>query len=81
MRALDRYEFKIEGDRLVLVDAYSVGTVEGQGAQARIAKYRGAWRARRRGRGLALPDPGAELMAPARSRRQQIEGAVIYLLD
>ena len=82
VRALDRYEFKIEGDRLVLVDAYSVGMVEGQGARrGSRSTPRGARRARRRGRGLALPDPGAELMAPARSRRQQIEGAVIYPLD
>jgi Rieske Fe-S protein len=40
VRALDRYEFKIVGGRLVLGKPYSVGKVEGEGAEARIAKYR-----------------------------------------
>jgi Rieske Fe-S protein len=40
VRALDRFEFKIVGERLVLGKPFSVGRVEGEGAQARLAKYR-----------------------------------------
>jgi Rieske Fe-S protein len=39
VRALDRYEFKIEGDRLVLGQGYSVGEVSGEAAEARIKRY------------------------------------------
>jgi Rieske Fe-S protein len=39
VRALDRYEFKIEGDRLVLGKPYSVGEVRGEAAEARIKRY------------------------------------------
>jgi menaquinol-cytochrome c reductase iron-sulfur subunit len=39
VRALDRYEFKVEGERLVLGQAYSVGEVSGEAAQARIKRY------------------------------------------
>jgi Rieske Fe-S protein len=39
VRALDRYEFKIEGERLTLGQAYSVGEVRGEAAQARIKRY------------------------------------------
>jgi Rieske Fe-S protein len=39
VRALDRYEFKINGDRLSLGHAYSVGEVRGEAAKARIKRY------------------------------------------
>ena len=39
VRALDRYAFKIADARLVLLEAYSVGKVEGEGAEARIKRY------------------------------------------
>jgi Rieske Fe-S protein len=39
VRSLDRYQFKIEGDRLVLAQVYSVANVEGEAAQARIKTY------------------------------------------
>jgi Rieske Fe-S protein len=39
VRSLDRYEYKINGDRLVLAQAYSVGNVEGEGADAMITRY------------------------------------------
>lgn len=39
VRALDRYEFKVEDGRLILGKTYSVGEVEGTGKDAQIAKY------------------------------------------
>jgi quinol---cytochrome c reductase iron-sulfur subunit, bacillus type len=39
VRALDRYEFRIEDGRLVLTTTYSVARVEGEGAEAKIYKY------------------------------------------
>jgi menaquinol-cytochrome c reductase iron-sulfur subunit len=39
VRALDRFEYAIENGRLRLLKPYSVGKVEGEGAQARIKKY------------------------------------------
>jgi Rieske Fe-S protein len=39
VRALDRYAFKIAEGRLVLLETYSVGKVEGEGAAARITRY------------------------------------------
>ena len=39
VRALDRYEYAIRDGRLVLGKTYSVGKVEGDGAEARIVKY------------------------------------------
>jgi Rieske Fe-S protein len=39
VRSLDRYSYEIRNGRLVLTTTYSVGHVEGEGAQARIAKY------------------------------------------
>jgi Rieske Fe-S protein len=39
VRALDRYEYSIRDGNLWLGKTYSVGTVEGEGASARIAKY------------------------------------------
>jgi Rieske Fe-S protein len=39
VRALDRHEFKIKDGRLLLGNTYSVGKVEGTGAEARIKKY------------------------------------------
>jgi Rieske Fe-S protein len=40
VRALDRYAFQIENGRLILLSTYSVGKVVGQGAQAKIYKYK-----------------------------------------
>jgi menaquinol-cytochrome c reductase iron-sulfur subunit len=39
VRALDRFEYAIKQGRLVLLKSYSVGAVEGEGADARIRKY------------------------------------------
>jgi Rieske Fe-S protein len=39
VRALDRYEFKIANGRLLLGKTYSVGEVDGTGAEAKIKKY------------------------------------------
>lgn len=39
VRSLDRYEFSIKNGNLVLGRIFSVGTVEGVGASARIMKY------------------------------------------
>ena len=39
VRSLDRYEFSIVNGNLVLGRLFSVGNVEGAGANARIAKY------------------------------------------
>jgi Rieske Fe-S protein len=39
VRALDRYSFLIRDGRLVLIETYSVGEVEGEGADAVITKY------------------------------------------
>ena len=39
VRALDRYEFKVENGRLLLSKTYSVGNVEGKGSEAKIKKY------------------------------------------
>jgi menaquinol-cytochrome c reductase iron-sulfur subunit len=39
VRALDRYEYGIIEGRVVLLDTYSVGRVEGEGADAKIKKY------------------------------------------
>ncbi len=43
VRALDRYRFSIRNGRLLLGDAYSVGQVEGEGAEARIERYQQAF--------------------------------------
>ena len=39
VRSMDRYEFRIRNGRVVLGDLYSVGKVEGEGAEAVIHKY------------------------------------------
>jgi len=39
VRALDRYEYLIRNGHLVLLKPYSVGQVEGEGADAKIEKY------------------------------------------
>jgi menaquinol-cytochrome c reductase iron-sulfur subunit len=39
VRALDRFDYLIRDGHLVLLKPYSVGKVEGEGAQAKIAKY------------------------------------------
>jgi Rieske Fe-S protein len=39
VRALDRHEFKVRNGRLLLGKTYSVGKVDGTGAEARIHKY------------------------------------------
>ena len=73
---------------LVLGTFFSVGKVEGTGAQARIKQVRphAAGRARRRHRGVALPDPGAALDGrrtgtKKSARRAQLEAAALYPLD
>jgi Rieske Fe-S protein len=40
VRALDRYDYEIDNGRLILLSLYSVSHVDGQGAQAKIFKYR-----------------------------------------
>jgi menaquinol-cytochrome c reductase iron-sulfur subunit len=39
VRALDRYEFKVKDGRLLLGKTFSVGEVDGTGAEAKIHKY------------------------------------------
>ncbi len=39
VRSLDRYEFSIKNGNLILGRIFSVGTVDGTGAKARISKY------------------------------------------
>jgi Rieske Fe-S protein len=39
VRALDRYKYGIINGRVVLLDTYSVGEVDGEGADAKIKKY------------------------------------------
>jgi quinol---cytochrome c reductase iron-sulfur subunit, bacillus type len=39
VRALDRYSYGVIDGRLVLLDTYSVGEVQGEGADAKIKKY------------------------------------------
>ena len=39
VRSLDRFEYKINGDRLVLSQVYAVGKVIGEGAEAQIKRY------------------------------------------
>jgi menaquinol-cytochrome c reductase iron-sulfur subunit len=51
VHALDRYDFKIEGDRLILGPPYSVEKVEGEAADAVIIRYRHA------GPGIHLTGP------------------------
>ena len=51
VRSLDRYYFKIDNANLVLAGRYSVGTVEGTGADAQIASY-------------GLRDPGEHVDGP-----------------
>ena len=43
VRSLDRYAFSIVDGNLVLGDHFSVGTVEGAGADAKISRYREAY--------------------------------------
>ena len=43
VRSLDRYAFSIVNGNLVLGKHFSVGTVEGTGADARISRYRQAY--------------------------------------
>ena len=51
VRSLDRYEYSIRDGKLWLEKPYSVGKVEGQGAEARIRAYR-------------LADPGQHVDGP-----------------
>jgi Rieske Fe-S protein len=51
VRALDRYQFSIRNGNLILGKPYSVGTVEGEGAGAKIEAYR-------------LADPGQHVDGP-----------------
>ena len=73
---------------LVLGSLFSVGTVEGTGASARITKYYKAYpgRARRRHRALALPDSDPGRRAdPTMARRPRAstssQSAALYPLD
>ncbi len=61
VRSLDRYEFSIKNGNLVLGRLFSVGTVEGVGADAQDHEVlQGvSGRPRRRDGALALPDPDA----------------------
>lgn len=43
VRSLDRYAYSIVDGRLVLGDLFSVGTVDGEGSEARIRRYREAY--------------------------------------
>ena len=43
VRSLDRYAFSIVDGNLVLGKHFSVGTVEGEGADAQIMRYRQAY--------------------------------------
>ena len=40
VRALDRFDYEIKNGRLILLSRYSVSHVDGQGAQAKIHKYK-----------------------------------------
>ena len=40
VRALDRYDYEIDNGRVLLLSTYSVGHVDGTGAQAKIHKYK-----------------------------------------
>ena len=75
VRALDRYDFLIKNGNLLLGSPYSVGKVEGAGADARDHKYKlhGPGPARRRPGAGPLPDPAAPVMAtpPARASPTQ----------
>ena len=51
VRALDRYRYAIRDGRLILLDTYSVSNVVGDGADARIKRYK-------------LADPGVHLDGP-----------------
>ena len=65
VRALDRYEFRIDNGRLLLGKTYSVSEVDGTGAEAQIHAYELSRprTARRRPRGVVLPGAAAPLMA------------------
>jgi menaquinol-cytochrome c reductase iron-sulfur subunit len=43
VRSLDRYAFSVKNGNLILGKHFSVGTVEGTGADARISRYRQAY--------------------------------------
>ena len=84
VRSLDRYAFSIVNGNLVLGKHFSVGTVEGTGADAKISRYRQAYP------GVHVdgierwlyPIPGAGVLTMAKSARQaQIEKAALYPLD
>ena len=79
VRSMDRYTFSIKNGRLVLGELYAVGNVSGTGASAHdlALPVVGAGHARRRHRGVALPDRpesgdglahGREVEAPADGR-------------
>jgi Rieske Fe-S protein len=40
VRGLDRYDYEIDNGRVILLSTYSVSKVDGQGAQAKIHKYK-----------------------------------------
>ena len=84
VRSLDRYAFSIVDGNLVLGKHFSVGTVDGTGADAVIDALPAGLpgRPRRRHRALALSPTGAGVLTMAKSaRRAQIEKAALYPLD
>ena len=51
VRALDRYTYKIEDGRLILLNTFSVGAVDGEAADAKIKRY-------------SLQNPGTHVTGP-----------------
>ena len=84
VRSLDRYAFSIVDGNLVLGDHFSVGTVDGTGADAVMTRYPVAYP------GVhvdgierwlyPLPVPGSLTMAKS-ARQAQVEKAALYPLD
>jgi hypothetical protein len=65
VRALDRYNYAIKESRLVLRQPYSVGDVEGEGAEARI-------------RAFALHDPGQHVADPDSNLLTKLQAWFFY---
>ena len=71
VRSMDRYQFGIKDGNLFVGKLFSVGTVEGEGADARMTAYGGPTRrARGRHRGLALPDRGPAIATAVEDPRR-----------
>jgi quinol---cytochrome c reductase iron-sulfur subunit, bacillus type len=65
VRALDRYEYAIRNSRLVLREPYSVSSVEGEGANARIHAFE-------------LRDPGQHVAGPDSNLLARLQGWFFY---